>query len=297
MDNQKSFMLTIDVEDWFQVENFKQWIPFSSWSSYELRVEKNINRILDLLDSIGRASSGCRSSGKKLHATFFVLGWVAVRLKHLVREIHARGHEIASHGFNHNLYTHISFPDLINDLKDSKKLLEDIIGTSVIGFRAPSFAINSDILEKVKECGYRYDSSYNSFAMHDRYGQLNLDKGRKIGLAYKISDQFYEIPISNLKVCDKVLPMGGGGYFRLLPFIFFKKAVKIILNQEKAYLFYMHPWEIDHKQPRLNKATRFFKFRHYNNLHRAYGKLLMLVKTFRYCRFVTCGQYLKNDCH
>ncbi|MDL1968851.1 MAG: polysaccharide deacetylase family protein, partial [Deltaproteobacteria bacterium] len=127
-------LLTIDVEDWFQVENFKQWIPFSSWSSYELHVEKNTHQLLDLMDSItlepsSLLASQLPSSANLPKASFFVLGWLAERLPGLVREIHSRGHEVASHGYNHNLCNQQSCEDLKKDLKDSKKLLEDIIGS------------------------------------------------------------------------------------------------------------------------------------------------------------------------
>ena len=161
-----SILITIDVEDWFQVENFKRYIPFSTWSSYELRVEKNIHRLLDLFDSFNpqpvtrnmepgyelSAVSYEEGFPKKLKATFFILGWLAERLPRLVREIQHRGHEIASHGFDHNLCNKEPKGKLKQDLLDSKKLLEDIIGVSVVGFRAPSFSISDDILKVIKEC-------------------------------------------------------------------------------------------------------------------------------------------------
>ena len=205
-------LLTIDVEDWFQVENFKQCIPFSSWQSYELRVEKNTHRLLDLLDSssleqaeglrrrrIGLSQShpetvkgqksmkSCKSCQTTPKATFFILGWIAERLPQLVREIHSRGHEVASHGYQHNLCNQISSKDLKRDLSDSKKLLEDIIGVPIFGYRAPSFSITDDILKLIEECGYLYDSSLNSFAMHGRYGHLDLSQNGTRGIALQIS--------------------------------------------------------------------------------------------------------------
>jgi polysaccharide deacetylase family protein (PEP-CTERM system associated) len=338
-------LLTIDVEDWFQVENFKNYIPFSSWPSYELRVEKNSHRILDLLDSITLEETGVSGQGAgvrelnvenmnaesearvqqpetrnskfttrngqrttdngrgdKLHATFFVLGWLAERLPGLVREIHSRGHEIASHGYNHNLCNQQSCEDLKKDLKDSKKLLEDIIGSQVYGYRAPSFAINNDILQVIEDCGYLYDSSYNSFAMHERYGRLDLSKNENKGVAVKISNNFYELPISNIKfsvqhsksrIQNLQLPWGGGGYFRTIPLSLFKMGVNSILNKYKAYIFYMHPWEIDSKQPRIKEASCFLKFRHYVNLHKNASKFSSLIKYFRKYSFTTCHNYLK----
>ena len=299
-------LLTIDVEDWFQVENFKNYIPFSSWPSYELRVEKNSHRILDLLDSITLEPSSLLASQlpsrqNSPKASFFVLGWLAERLPGLVREIHSRGHEVASHGYNHNLCNQQSCEDLKKDLKDSKKLLEDIIGSQVYGYRAPSFAINNDILQVIEDCGYLYDSSYNSFAMHERYGRLDLSKNENKGVAVKISNNFYELPISNIKFSiqnsksraqNLQLPWGGGGYFRIIPLSLFKMGVNSILNKYKAYIFYMHPWEIDSKQPRIKEASYFVKFRHYINLHKNAYRFSSFIKYFRKDSFTTCHKYL-----
>lgn len=283
-------LITIDIEDWFQVENFKQYIPFSSWDSYELRVEKNTHKILDLLDS--QHSNPNNPTNPK--ATFFILGWIAERLPHLVREIHSRCHEVASHGYYHNLCNKQSVQDLKKDLKYSKKLLEDIIGSKVVGYRAPSFAINDDILKIIEDCGYYYDSSFNSFELHSRYGKVDLNKNRRKGIAFQISDIFCELPISNIKLWNSVLPFGGGAYFRLIPYLLFRMGVKSILNSEKTYLLYLHPWEIDPEQPRVNNASIFFKFRHYVNLNKTACKLASFIETFKECSFITCRHYLKQ---
>ena len=283
-------LITIDVEDWFQVENFKQYIPFTSWDSYKLRVEKNTHKILDLLDT--QQSNPSNPTNPK--ATFFVLGWIAERLPHLVREIHVRGHEVASHGYYHNLCNKQSVQNLKKDLKYSKKLLEDIIGSKVVGYRAPSFAINDDILKIIEDCGYYYDSSFNSFALHSRYGQVDLSKNRRKGIAFQISDTFCELPISNIKLWNHIFPFGGGAYFRLIPYLFFRMGVKSILNREKTYLLYLHPWEIDLEQPRVNSASIFFKFRHYINLNKTHSKLFRLIQSFEHCNFLTCTQYIKG---
>jgi peptidoglycan-N-acetylglucosamine deacetylase len=341
-----SMMLSIDVEDWFQVENFKRYISFSSWSTYELRVEKNIYRLLDLFDSIDvtqssevrgqrsdipefqdnyikPAASICQQNYPTINptnssdlinssntidpinpkATFFVLGWLAERLPHLVREIHSRGHEVASHGYSHGLCYSCSNVELHEDLSHSKKLLEDIIAAPVYGYRAPSFSINNDVLKVIEDCGYLYDSSYNSFGMHGRYGRLDLSNFQKDGIALRVSDSFYELPISNLQfsifnlkssIFNSVLPWGGGGYFRLIPFLIFKLGILSILKNNGAYLFYMHPWEIDHKQPRVNEASAFFKFRHYINLKNCQSKLVNLLNSFSASHFITCKQYITS---
>jgi len=363
-----AILLTIDVEDWFQVENFKQCIPYSSWPSYELRVEKNTHRLLDLLDSVslinpqlatdsvqlsientpqtketplreadrsfsvsslrGVSPTGWRQETEKTKqsqqscescqitpkATFFILGWIAGRLPHLVREIHSRGHEVASHGYSHNLCTDFSPKDLRTDLIDSKNFLEDIIGNRVYGYRAPSFSINHDILKIIEECGYLYDSSFNSFGLHRRYGHLDLSQNGRRGIALQISSNqqpatstnhqssivnrqssiFYELPISNIKIGTRVFPWGGGAYFRLTPFPLFKIGVQFILRQENAYLLYLHPWEIDPEQPKINEASTFYRFRHYVNLRKTHSKLSKFIRNFKQHRFITCHQYLEE---
>ncbi len=273
-----NILITVDVEDWFQVENFKSWIPFSSWQSRELRVEKNTHKLLDLLDF--------------RRATFFILGWIAERCPGLVREIHARGHEVASHGYNHRMCNQEP-PDILEkDLTESKKRLEDIIGSAVKGYRAPSFSISENVLKIIEESGYQYDSSFNSFAMHGRYGKVDLPLSKKEGIAVKISERFYEIPVSNLNIGKHVFPLGGGGYFRLIPFPLFKQGIHKILKQDGTYVFYMHPWEIDPDQPIVKEASVSYKFRHYTNLKKTESKLSALFETFGYARFMTCRQYL-----
>ena len=275
--------MTFDVEDWFQVENFKEYIPFSSWNDRELRVEKNIHLILDLLDSFSFQPK----------ATFFILGWIAEKLPGMVREIHKRGHEVASHGTLHHLCTSLSFKELEQDLKSGKTILEDIISHDVYGYRAPSFAINNNILKIIRDAGHVYDSSYNSFAMHGRYGTIDASCKNKKGIAYKISDNFFELPISNLSINKRIFPLGGGGYFRLIPFPLFKLGMNQVLNKDKAFLFYSHPWEFDPYQPKVEQASTGFKFRHYINLNKTQKKFESMIKNFHNSQFATCIDYLK----
>ncbi|MBT8349731.1 MAG: DUF3473 domain-containing protein [Deltaproteobacteria bacterium] len=291
-----SILITVDVEDWFQVENFKPYIPFSTWPQKELRVEKNVHRLLNLFDTFNEQRTTNDGHKKKsMKATFFVLGWLAKRIPHLINEIHDRGHEVASHGFSHNLCAEQSSHSLKQDLLDSKKLLEDTIGYSVNGFRAPSFSINNDILKVIENCGYLYDSSFNSFAIHGRYGKLLLNCNSRRGISYQVSNSFFELPVSNVSIGkDFVLPWAGGAYFRLIPFPIFKCGVSNILNKKNAYLFYMHPWEIDPDQPRVNKASSTCKFRHYINLDKTFSKLYRFIEQFSHCRFITCQQYLNK---
>lgn len=316
-----TILLTFDVEDWFQVENFKQCIPFSSWPSCELRVEKNVHRILDLLDSIKlNNSTNSTNSSNPINSsnpsnpsnptttqhltlktqnspkgTFFVLGWIAERLPHLLREIQARGHEVASHGYDHVLCREQSAEDLKNDLLKSKKLLEDITGAPIYGYRAPGFSVNRDILSLIEDSGYLYDSSFNSFRLNKRYGQIELNGNNGNGILHKISDSFYEIPITNLRIGRQALPWGGGGYFRLIPAQLFKYGVQSILKNQGAYLFYLHPWEIDREQPQVPGVKKSLKLRHYLNLDNTYSKLSSMLNCFKQCHFSTLIQYINHQ--
>lgn len=287
---QKSILITIDVEDWFQVENFKPWIPFSSWPDRELRVEQNVHSLLDIFDSIT-----AHTSTNPVRATFFILGWIADRLPHMVREIIKRGHEVASHGLDHDLPTKLPGKVLLNDLTGSRKCLEDIIGAPVLGYRAPSFSIDDTILDLIQEAGYLYDSSYNSFSLHGRYGKIHLNGGGQTPWAVRIADGFYEIPVSNVTLFRKVLPLGGGGYFRLFPTPLFNAGVRRVLNANSVFVFYMHPWEVDPEQPRVSAASRKYRFRHYVNIHKTRDRLTGLIQRFSHAAFLTCADALSRN--
>jgi len=280
----KKILLTFDVEDWFQVENFKEYIDYSSWQSRELRVERNTIQLLDLL----------ANAPTQVRATFFILGWVADRCPDLVREIHGRGHEVASHGIDHHLCYKLPPDELRQDLIKSKKLLEDIIGHEVSGYRAPSFSISDRTLGLVRDAGYLYDSSYNSYEGHGRYGSFTVPKTEKADLPlYSLSSSFYEIPVSNLRIGRRLIPWGGGGYFRLLPGFLHLAGVKYIMRKSGCYTFYLHPWEIDPGQPRVREAKASFRFRHYVNLKGTKAKLKKLVYSNAEHQFLTCRDFIK----
>ena len=283
--NQKKILFTIDVEDWFQVENLRPWFPPSGWDKCPLRVAQNTHRILDLFD---------RFSPKKIKATFFVLGWVAEKVPELVREINRRGHEVASHGFGHKMCNQLDNAALERDLRRSRNLLEQTIGTEVAGYRAPNFSISDQVLKAIQSAGYHYDSSYNSFSGHGRYGHINVKGAETNGIAINLAGAFKELPVSNLKLGRRVIPWGGGGYFRFFPFAVFKAGVQRILRRNDAYLFYLHPWEIDPDQPRVGGVNRFSAWRHYVNLDKTDERLVRLIKGFKDCDFITCSQYLKE---
>jgi len=283
--DKKTILLTFDVEDWFQVENFKECISYSTWSSRELRVEKNTLELLNLLDD----------ARTEIKATFFILGWIAERCPGLVREIYQRGHEVASHGVDHNLCYTQTPKELRQDLIKSKDLLENIIGQEISGYRAPSFSISDEVIGIVQEAGYLYDSSYNSYEGHGRYGALKqIKKEKQDQPLYSLSPSFFEIPVSNLRLFGKVIPWGGGGYFRLLPSVLHRVGVKHILKHTGCYTFYMHPWEIDAEQPRVKAVKPSFRYRHYVNLSKAKNKLKSLIDGNAGHSFLTCKELIEK---
>lgn len=296
-----NFLLTIDVEDWFQVENFKPWIPFSKWDLQKSRVEQNVNILLDLLDDLTENYPYQLSSSNppsRIKATFFVLGWIAERFPHLIRKIGDRGHEVASHGFNHTLNSDLSSKKIETDITDSKKCLEDIIGDKIYGYRSPSFSISNEVLKIIEQCGFLYDSSYNSFSLHDRYGRIKLENKPTYGIAHEIKTSFFEIPVSNLNIGIRNfdLPWGGGGFFRLFPIFVFELGVKYITKKQNDYLFFLHPWEIDPGQPQMEGVGRINRFRHYYNLDINITRIRKLILAFKKkCNFSTCKDYLDQQ--
>lgn len=261
-------LLSVDVEDWFQVENLRPVYPISIWDRQESRIERNIGLILDILQN------------KDTKGTFFVLGWIAERYPLLIKKIHNAGHEIGCHGYNHFSLNELTPDDFEKDIVTSKKILEDITGKEVSGYRAPNFSINDSAVEILAENNYKYDSSFFPVKAFKRYGNFtshNVDK-----YIYKMFDNFYEVRISCLNFFKINIPWGGGGYFRLIPFPVFKRGVSHILRRENSYCFYIHPWEIDTGQPRVSDVNYLKRFRHYNNIKKTKKRLIKLVETFRF---------------
>ncbi|MFZ2948389.1 MAG: XrtA system polysaccharide deacetylase [Desulfuromonadaceae bacterium] len=276
--------LTIDVEDYFQVNAFANNIRQDQWDNYPLRVDGNTRRILDLLDSFS------------ITATFFILGWVAERLPALTKEIHRRGHEIACHGYGHELVYAIGPERFRSDIHRSKILLEDQCGERVNGYRAPSYSITGKslwALDILVEEGFTYDSSVFPI-IHDTYGIPNAQR-----FPHRLQTEagpLMEFPLTTLplRIGGKEirLPIAGGGYLRLLPAEFVAWGIKRINNQEKQpTVLYFHPWEIDPEQPRI-KAGFKSRFRHYLNLDKTEGKLEYLFKrhTFASVKTVLAAQ-------
>jgi len=256
-------VMSIDVEDWFQVENLKGAVRRDTWNARQLRVERNMDRMLELM-----ADRGVRS-------TCFVLGWIADRCPALVSRIAAEGHEVASHGYGHELLDSLSPKEFRADVERSKHVLEDLTATEVLGYRAPAFSIKDWALPILEDLGFTYDSSSFPTLAHDRYGRLT---GMTAGQAVvELRPGFHEVCVSCLMVGSRGLPWGGGGYFRLIPYPLFRRGVERILRSGQPYVFYIHPWEIDPGQPRVEELSRGYRFRHYVGLEtceRRFGSLL-----------------------
>ena len=262
--------LTIDVEDYFQVSAFAPYIARSEWEQRECRVERNVDRILALLDE------------HDTRATFFTLGWIAQRHPQLVRRIAAGGHEVASHGWGHERASDLDRAQFHEDVDRAKKLLEDLSGQAVKGYRAPSFSIGTRNLwafETLVRAGYRYSSSIYPIA-HDHYGMPDSPR-----FAYPVADGLMEIPITTLRVGRRNLPSSGGGYFRLLPYPVTRWMLQQVHRRDgEAAVFYFHPWEIDPGQPRVPGIDLRTRFRHYVNIGRTEQRLQRLLTDFRWGR-------------
>ena len=262
--------LTVDVEDYFQVSAFAGSIDRKDWENIPLRVEDNTQRLLQLF------------SDTRVKATFFVLGWVAERVPGLIREIAAEGHEVACHGYSHELVYNQTQEVFRQETLRSKSLLEDIIQVPVHGYRAASYSITERslwALDVLCEAGFSYDSSIFP-VHHDRYGMPGSPE-----YPYKIKSpggqELTEFPLSTAKIFGYRLPVAGGGYFRLYPYQVTKFGLSQINRKDRPFIFYLHPWEIDPAQPRV-KTGWMSRFRHYNNLDKFEARLLRLIKDFEF---------------
>lgn len=264
--------MTVDVEDYFQVEAFFPHVDRKDWDKQECRIERNIERILQLF------------SDHNTKATFFTLAWIAERYPHVVRNIVANGHELASHGMAHIRADQQSRPMFVADVTRAKRTLEDIAGVAIHGYRAASFSVarrNLWVLNALEGAGYRYSSS--TFPIrHDLYGMAEQPRFA----FYPFEDsKFMEIPITTVRRMGTNWPSGGGGYFRLLPYSLFRKNLKYVAARDKQpFMFYFHPWEIDPGQPRIAGTSLKTRVRHYLNLSRTHERLTQLLKDFRWNR-------------
>ncbi|WBS03248.1 DUF3473 domain-containing protein [Pseudoduganella sp. SL102] len=264
--------MTIDVEDYFQVSAFADHIARDSWPSRECRVEANIERILAILEEGGA------------RGTFFTLGWIAERYPAMVKRIVAGGHELASHGYGHLRASDQTREQFLDDVARSKAILEDIGGTPVLGYRAPSFSIgpaNLWALDVLQEAGYRYSSSIYPIA-HDHYG---MPDAPRFAFYPGGTDGLLEVPITTVRMMERNLPAGGGGYFRLLPYALSRRLMRRVNDKDgQPAIFYFHPWEIDPGQPRIGGVGAKTRFRHYVNLERMERRIRALTHDFQWDR-------------
>ena len=265
--------LSVDVEDYFQVQAFEGCVETGAWDSYPSRVERNTDALLQIWDEAG------------VKATFFTLGWVAERHPALVRRIVDAGHELASHGLCHKRVDRETEGSFREDIRRSKAVLEDTGGAPVTGYRAATFSMSEQSTpfawRVLEEEGFAYSSSIYP-VKRDFYSNADAPRGpyRPVG-----ADKLVEIPISTVRVGKRNLPAGGGGYFRLLPYGLTKAAIAQINKAENVpTVFYIHPWEVDPDQPRMDGASMKSRFRHYLNLHRTGDRLRRLAKDFAWGR-------------
>lgn len=263
--------MTVDVEDYFQVQAFAGCVKREDWDSLPCRVEANTDRIL------------AQFAETNTVATFFTLGWVAARYPALIRRIVEAGHELASHGHGHQLVHQLSPEEFREDLQRAKGTLEDVGGVTVRGYRAPTFSIgpqNPWAFDVLAETGHLYSSSVYP-VRHDLYGAPDAPR-----FAHRVaSGSILEIPLTTLRLGQHNVPIAGGGYFRLMPYSVFKAALKRFnASENRAGVFYFHPWEIDADQPRITGASRLAKFRHYVNIGAVPKRLDKLLQDFRWAR-------------
>ena len=260
-------VLTFDVEDWFQVENLRPLYPPAAWDAMPRRVAGATRTVLDLLAARG------------LPATFFVLGWVAEREPALVREIAAAGHEVACHGHGHVLPTRLTPIEFRDDVLRARKVLEDLVGAPVAGYRAPSFSLTDAQLGILAECGFRYDSSWHPAGLHDRYGRLGSLRPTARPGVHVSPAGLLELALPVERVAGVPVPVSGGGWLRLYPGRLFRRLARRALRRDGLYVLYLHSWELDPGQPRVRRIGPVAAFRHYNQLGRVEDRLRRLVAT------------------
>ncbi|MBV8665080.1 MAG: DUF3473 domain-containing protein [Burkholderiaceae bacterium] len=264
--------MTIDVEDYFQVSAFAPFITRDSWPTRECRVEANIDRILGILDE-GKAK-----------ATFFALGWIAERYPSMIKRIVAGGHELASHGYGHLRASDQDRAEFTEDIVRSKAILEEIGGQQVFGYRAPSFSIGSRnlwALDALYESGYRYSSSIYPI-QHDHYG---MPDAPRFAFYPNGKDGLLEVPITTVRLLQRNLPAGGGGYFRLMPYPLSRWMMERVNRvDQRSTIFYFHPWELDPQQPRPDGLNMKTRFRHYVNLSLMEKRVKALTRDFAWER-------------
>jgi len=261
---------TVDVEDYFQVSALEPQFPRGGWDDVDCRVERSVDRLLELLSERGQ------------RGTFFTLAWVAERFPGMTARIAAEGHELASHGYDHTRLTEMTREAIVEDLAKSKRILEDLGGVEVRGYRAPTFSIrksNTWVYDLIAGAGYVYSSSIYPI-QHDLYGIPDAPR-----TPHEVRPGLVEVPVTTIRVRNRNYPCAGGGYFRLLPYPAYRRMLEYFLAREDMpAIFYTHPWELDPDQPRPAGVAPKARFRHYLNLDRTESRIARLLGDFRWGR-------------
>jgi len=264
------YVLSVDVEDYFQVEAFARHVSRNDWECFPSRVVANTQRTLDLFDEFGAKG------------TFFILGWVARKFPALVAEIESRGHELACHSFWHRPVYSLTPEAFRQDLRESRDVIQQAGSSAVVGYRAPTWSITAQsmwALDVLAEEGFTYDSSIFPIH-HDLYGVPGAKR-----FPYRLktkSGELMEFPPATVKVMNSILPSAGGGYLRILPFSYIRWAIRQLAREDgRAVVLYFHPWEIDPDQPRIQAHAKS-RLRHYTNLRKMEPRLRRLLQSHRF---------------
>ncbi|MBN1984090.1 MAG: DUF3473 domain-containing protein [Chitinivibrionales bacterium] len=267
--------LSVDLEDWFCVYNFSQVIAIEQWDTCELRIVRNTQRLLELF------------SKHSVHATFFVLGWIAEHVPELIRLIQSQGHEIATHGHSHIIVKRVTPQIFEADLSRSITAIKSCVDTEIIGFRAPSFSISMEktwIFDILHRFGIRYDSSLFPISFHPDYA----NQGKSLSI-YPVTDSIIEFPLGCFQQWGITLPCSGGAYFRFFPYAYTAYGINRCNREGRPVVFYLHPWEIDPGQPRVKSVSFRKQLRHYLNLNKTFDRLERLLTDFE---FAPCASVL-----
>lgn len=273
-------ILSVDVEDWFQAEAQTETIKFADWDNIELRVRSNVRTLLELFERFG------------VHATFFLLGWIVEKQPGIVDQIASRGHEIGSHGYGHRLASRQNAEEFAGDVGRSLELITKNADVEIKGYRAPSFSISERTpwaWQALADLGFTYDSSIFPIH-HDTYGSPDLPRHP---FRFELEDGriIDEVPMTTVRFLGYNFPAAGGGYLRLFPYWYTRRAIRAVNRRGQAAVVYLHPWEIDPDQPRT-KLSFLSRFRHYTNLDTTVYKLERLLSDFR---FGSISEYLEES--
>ena len=283
----KQFVFSIDIEDWFQVENLKEKMFYHNWSIQESRIDIGVKAVLEIFKKNG------------IKATFFILGWIADRKPDLVRCIADHGHEIACHGYKHELLHRIDGSTIESDISRSLEILTPLSYNTILGYRAPSFSITKAAAQILKKMNFKYDASLNDFQFNKRYGKLvicnKVNRINEYDMNYTaLENDLIEFPISVNTYFGIYWPLGGG-YFRLSPMWFLKMQLRDTFEKRDIVSMYLHPWEFDPGQPRIRGLNTSYYFRHYYGLEKTkekFERFIGLVKSIPSVEIKTFGDII-----